>query len=127
VLSAREIHAGPQQAWAPDLTIEWRDSAYMPTESERDRDRVFVTRWREYMRWPTTGAHRPHGLLIAAGPGVRPGAEAPVARGIDLAPTWLAMLGQPVPPELPGRVLREILVAPEPDAHGARPAASGGG
>ena len=52
---AADLYAGPMLPWAPDLVIEWRDNAYMPTEDEGDRKTVFVPRWREYMAWPTTG------------------------------------------------------------------------
>ena len=50
------------------------------------------------------------GVLIAAGPAVPPGRD---ARGdadlLDIAPTVLHLLGVPVPDDMDGRVLAEIL------------------
>lgn len=100
-----ELYDGPMLEWAPDLIVEWRDCAYMPTENEKDGDSIFVERWREYMDWPTSGGHRLEGVLVASGPGIRRGGEIEGARIIDLMPTWLAALGEPVPDGLEGVVL----------------------
>jgi hypothetical protein len=80
----------------------------MPTESDRDKDSIFVNRWREYMNWPTSGGHRLEGVLVASGPGIRRGVPVAGAQIIDLMPTWLHCLGQDVPNELEGRVIVEL-------------------
>jgi hypothetical protein len=54
----------------------------------------------------------PPGILVAAGPGVRRGAEITGARIIDVAPTVLALLGIPVAKQLPGRVLQGLFDEP---------------
>jgi predicted AlkP superfamily phosphohydrolase/phosphomutase len=109
-----ELFHGPMLAWAPDLIIEWRDCAYMPTESERDKESVFVERWRRHMDWPTSGAHRVDGVLVASGPGIRSGSEVRNARIIDLVPTWLSCLGVPLPDQLEGQVLSQLFTTEEP-------------
>ncbi|MGH8129480.1 MAG: alkaline phosphatase family protein [Steroidobacteraceae bacterium] len=114
VYRAEELYKGPMLASAPDLIIHWSGTAYQPTESDRDKDSIFVTRWREYMDWPTSGGHRLEGVLIACGPGIRCGANVTDARIIDLLPTWLRCLGQDVPDELEGRVVTELF---ERDGH----------
>jgi predicted AlkP superfamily phosphohydrolase/phosphomutase len=96
---------------APDMVVLWKDTAYMPSEDDRNRDQVFVERWREYMNWPTSGSHRVDAVLIAKGPGVAEGRTIMTARLIDLAPTWLHALGQDVPAELEGRVMQELFTA----------------
>lgn len=116
VYRAEELYQGPMLDWAPDLVVAWRDTAYMPTENDKDKDSVFVARWREYMNWPTSGGHRLDGVLIAHGPGIRKGSTIDGARIIDLMPTWLQCLGQPIPADLEGRVIAELF---EP-AHGAQ-------
>jgi tetratricopeptide (TPR) repeat protein len=53
--------------------------------------------------------HRPHGMLVMAGPGIRRGA-APHAPGLlDIAPTVLTLLGLPIGSDMDGRVLHEAL------------------
>ena len=111
VYRAEEIYSGPMLGSAPDLVIHWRNTSYQPTESDRDKDNVFVTRWREYMNWPTTGGHRLDAVLIAAGPGLRRGVTVDGARLIDLLPTWLRCLGQDIPGELEGQVVEELFEA----------------
>ena len=108
VYRAQELYQGPMLDWAPDLIIAWRDNAYMPTESDRDKESIFVTRWREYMNWPTSGGHRLEGVLVARGPGIRRGAMVTGARIIDLVPTWLHCLRQDIPSALEGRIIREL-------------------
>jgi predicted AlkP superfamily phosphohydrolase/phosphomutase/predicted Zn-dependent protease len=53
--------------------------------------------------------HRPYGILAAAGPGIRAGAEAHGASILDIAPTVLALLGLPAARDMPGRVLAEAM------------------
>ena len=106
-----ELYRGPMLPWAPDLVVEWRDCAYMPTENEKDTDAIFVERWREYMDWPTSGGHRMEGVLIASGPGIRRGGTIEGARIVDLMPTWLAALGEPLPDGLEGVVLDTLFEA----------------
>jgi predicted AlkP superfamily phosphohydrolase/phosphomutase len=77
----------------------------MPTESERDKESIFVPRWREYMNWPTTGSHRIDGILFAKGPGICKGKKVEGASIIDMTPTWLHSLNQRIPDDLEGRVI----------------------
>ncbi len=105
-----ELFSGPMMDLAPDLFIEWHDDMYMPAEQQAERDQVFVTRYREGMSWPTTGSHRLEGVLIASGPQIRRAGEVSGATMFDLLPTWLKLLDQPIPQDLKGRVIDEILV-----------------
>lgn len=109
VYRREELFSGPMTYLAPDLFIEWRDDMYMPAEQEGERGRIFVTRWRHDMSWPTTGSHRIAGVLIASGPQIRPGMEVSGATIFDLLPTWLHLLRQPIPDGLEGRVIDGIL------------------
>ena len=104
VYKGEEMFTGPLASCAPDLVIEWRDAMYMPTEQERDRDRIFVTRWREGMSWPTTGSHRFEGVFLAAGPSIKRSVRVEASL-FDLLPTWLQALGQPLPDGLHGKVI----------------------
>lgn len=61
----------------------------------------------------TSGTHRPEGVLMAWGDGIRAGRLARETSLVDLAPTILAAAGVPVPDDMDGRVLDELfLTAP---------------
>jgi predicted AlkP superfamily phosphohydrolase/phosphomutase len=61
------------------------------------------------MSWPTTGSHRHEGVVVASGPGISRNSQMIDTTQFDLLPTWLSMLGQPIPQEFEGRVLSELL------------------
>lgn len=54
------------------------------------------------------GAHHIDGIFIASGGPIRPGVKT-TAKILDIAPTVLALMGLPVPKDMPGRVLEEIV------------------
>ena len=105
VYRSEELYEGTMLGWAPDLIIAWRETAYEPTEGDRDRESIFVPRWREYMNWPTTGSHRIDGILFAKGPGISEAKRVEDARIIDMVPTWLYSLNQRIPSDLEGKVI----------------------
>ena len=84
----------------------------------------FDERLREAMKEGTVtigqpGTHQLNGILIASGGPIRAGAT--TAAGIlDVAPTVLALMGLPVPRDMPGRVLEEIAAPEFWDAHPIR-------
>jgi len=108
VYKREELYSGPFIEFAPDLLIEWTDSAYMPTESDKDKDSIFVERWRENMNWPTSGSHRVEGILLAKGAGIKKSKRIEGARIIDMTPTWLNLLNQKIPGDFEGRVITEL-------------------
>ncbi len=55
-----------------------------------------------------SGEHDKDGILIAFGPGIKPGATTS-AHLFDIAPTILALMGLPVADNMDGRVLTEII------------------
>jgi arylsulfatase A-like enzyme len=54
----------------------------------------------------------PPGVLVMAGPGLASGVTLDEAHVVDVLPTLLALLGQPVADDMPGRVLRAALADP---------------
>jgi predicted AlkP superfamily phosphohydrolase/phosphomutase len=60
-----------------------------------------------------SGCHRLHGVFIACGPGIAHG-EISGTRIIDLAPTILHLMNVPVPDDMDGRVLKEMLITQRP-------------
>jgi arylsulfatase A-like enzyme len=62
------------------------------------------------------GVHHADGILIASGGPVVPG-EIEQTTLYDIAPTALALLGLPVPEDMPGRVIDEIVSEAHWEAH----------
>jgi predicted AlkP superfamily phosphohydrolase/phosphomutase len=56
--------------------------------------------------------HRPFGIFVAAGPGIRPDSVVHGATVLDIVPTLLAHFGLPIGRDLDGRVLEEIFLTP---------------
>jgi predicted AlkP superfamily phosphohydrolase/phosphomutase len=93
----------------PDLIVQWA------------RRRRVLDRWISSPRYGTIamptpgkntdgrgGNHRPHGFLLAAGPGVGHGQVAG-ASILDLAPTVYSLFGISPPAEMRGQVLLEVV------------------
>lgn len=103
IWTREEVFSGTQMAAAPDLTLSLRDGglvSILPSE-------VLLKR-----RSEPTGAHRPNGVFVAAGPGIRSSALLPSLSILDVAPLLLHTLGVPVPAEMEGCV-PEGLFEPE--------------
>ena len=62
------------------------------------------------VRWDRTGSHTLTGLILMAGPRIRPGVTLRSASVYDVAPTVLRLLGLPVAQNMKGRILDEALV-----------------
>jgi predicted AlkP superfamily phosphohydrolase/phosphomutase len=104
VLERDELYDGPFAHLAPDLTVVPRDWRFR-TIGLHD----FTTNKVISPAFGPTGDHRMDGVLIAAGPPFRPGALPEGATLLDVAPTVLHLLGVPVPGDMDGRVLAELL------------------
>lgn len=106
VVRVSEVYQGPNLDELPDLVVRW-------TKDQPIRG----------VRHPAFGAisddsyalrrtqHAPDGFLIAGGRGIATGLTVEGGSTIDFAPTVLRLLGRPIPPELEGRVLEDLLSA----------------
>ncbi len=100
-----ELYHGPHAQLAPDLTVVPDDWRYR-TIGLHD----FTTNRVISPAFGPTGDHRMEGVFIAQGPAFHPGATlADDANLLDIAPTILRLLGVPLPADLDGRVLTEVL------------------
>jgi predicted AlkP superfamily phosphohydrolase/phosphomutase len=104
VYEREELYDGPHAGLAPDLTVVLTDWKYR-TIGLHD----FTTNRLITPSFGPTGDHRLEGILIAAGPAFLTGAEPRNAALLDVAPTVLHLLGVPVPDDMDGRVLSELL------------------
>ena len=127
VLRREEIFHGPYANEAADLILDWWETSHFstsPSFPENTLDPAVEIRERR----PSTesewgGTHRRDGILIAHGKSFKKGAEIQGARLIDMAPTILYLMGQPVPEDMDGRVLEELF---EPAFIAANPVQVGG-
>lgn len=100
VLLRDEVFPGPHMSEAPDLTLVLRDRGFLSilnaSEPLKRRSKI-------------SGTHRPEGILVAGGRGIRPSA-APLPRMsiLDVAPTVLYGLGLPIPADFEGRVVEQM-------------------
>jgi predicted AlkP superfamily phosphohydrolase/phosphomutase len=104
IYEREELYHGPHTALAPDLTVVLGDWRYR-TIGLHD----FSTHKVISPSFGPTGDHRMEGVFIAAGPTIRAGAVPRNATLLDIAPTILHLLGVPVPGDMDGRVLAEVI------------------
>jgi predicted AlkP superfamily phosphohydrolase/phosphomutase len=121
VYEREELYDGPQAHLAPDLTVVLGDWRYR-TIGLHD----FTTNQVIAPAFGPTGDHRMEGVFVAAGPAFRPGTSPGAGADLtDIAPTVLHLLGVPVPGDMDGRILTEVLdpaFVPEPETPAAPPA-----
>lgn len=117
-------------------TVYRREEIYNGDQLEHAADIVFIPRRLEYfgfgeyefgshkiieaMERGISGTHRLNGTFMAYGANVQPGVVVDEARIIDLAPSILYLMGEPVPDHMDGRVLHEIFAPdfrPTPSTH----------
>lgn len=104
VVRTAEVYEGPNLLELPDLIVQWSHD----TPITRLAHPAFGTISAD--GHPVRKSqHAPDGFMIAGGPSIAEGARFDGARTIDFAPTVLHLLGQPVPADLDGRVLEEML------------------
>lgn len=110
-----DLYTGPYVEESPDLRVVWQEYP-----EERRTHFSAGELWGEAMFGPAgqTGDHCYHGIFLAWGHGVRRGKTVEGACIVDLAPTILWLLDQPVLADMDGRVLTEVF---EPDFVGQRP------
>lgn len=107
IRTREEIFAGSAMSLAPDLTLTLRDggmvSILKADAALRRRDEP-------------AGTHRPEGIFVAGGPGIRRGVDLEPLSVLDVAPVLLHSIDLPTPADFEGRFPAEIF---EP-AHLAR-------
>jgi predicted AlkP superfamily phosphohydrolase/phosphomutase len=107
VYKREELYHGDQVHKASDLIIKWQDYQYKSRINLEIDDKVGAS---QIMIDPATESkvssiHRVNGIFMAFGKDVKQGIEIKGARIIDLAPTILYLLDEPVPDSMDGEVL----------------------
>jgi len=101
VFRGAELYPGPERDIVPDLMIETRPDVqvFAATSNQATFNRFARPR----------PDHARDGILVMAGPSVQPATERERASVLDLAPTALYLLDQPVYSEMEGEVLQRFL------------------
>lgn len=104
----------------PDLVVCWKDYRYVVRRARGERDLprdVIVARGIKggdagrLMSLELSACHRPHGILLAAGPGIEPGGDDMDSHIFDLAPTILSLLGLQIPANMDGKIIPWLTAA----------------
>lgn len=131
VYHREELYVGPHLDRAPDLLVVTRTPegyAYQGKSSRQADGRGSLVRLRPDAPGSLkffaakSGSHRDYGIFLAQGPMVAAGRAIESARLMDIAPTILYLLDQPVPSDMDGVVLADAF---RPEFVTARPAARG--
>jgi predicted AlkP superfamily phosphohydrolase/phosphomutase len=108
IWTREEAFAGRHMERAPDLTVSLRDGGFVS---------VLPSNVVLKPRPEPTGTHRPQGIFMAVGPGIRRGASVSPLSILDVAPTVLYTLGLPVPEDFEGCVPQQIFEPSYIQAH----------
>jgi len=98
-----EVYTGPLVSEAPEI-VAIPTPPYKTYPDYEFGSNKLVT---ETVGW--SGAHAMNGIFSATGPGIKKGTKPFRPNIVDVAPTILYLLGLPVPQEMDGRVLTEII------------------
>ena len=114
-----DLFQGPELDKVPDLLVEFDRYAWLGKGNLKSRtdslwDRIEI----EDSEHSYVGSHRHEGIAVLAGPAVAEGASLS-GELVDVAPTLLYLLGEPIPSDLEGRILFEAL---RPELLDERPA-----
>lgn len=110
VVRRDEAYSGPFTERASDLYVYWNFEARVGEPPSEVRDRGF---W-----W--SGDHRPDGILICKGPGIKRNAKLATPKVYDLVPTIMYGAGLPVPGGLDGEVIHDAFTKDFRESHPIR-------
>jgi len=109
-----DLYQGPYLENAPDIVIEWVDYRYWGRgRFDINSPSVLEARHHhDFSELPVTGTHRPEGIFLIYGANIQQGKEVTGARIVDVAPTILYLLNQPIPREMDGHLLASVFQQP---------------
>lgn len=102
VYRKEDVYTGRYLSKAPDLVAIEKPFYYMQGDTVPGRDPIGD------VSTTFSAFHQPNGILAVVGPGISPGELANDYSLMDVAPTLLYMLGEPVRRYMDGKVIEEI-------------------
>jgi len=109
IVAREETYFGPYERQGPDLHLVIDDYNMIAFPLFATDGKIISDQIRG-----DSGCHRREGIFIASGHGIDRGGALEEANILDLAPTIMHLLGQPVPEIMDGRVLQEIFTEQRP-------------
>jgi predicted AlkP superfamily phosphohydrolase/phosphomutase len=115
IFKQEDIYQGPEAFKAPDIIFQWKQSLYVhrPSGSGANTDFLEILDDRALLSSENTtrpsGIHRDYGIFIASGQHLEKNKKIEGAKIYDVAPTVLYLLGLPVPDDMDGRVLEDVI------------------
>ncbi len=103
VITGDATYHGPYARKGPDLHLVLDDYNMIACPLFATEGKVMTNQIRG-----DSGCHRSEGIFLAQGPGIRQGLRLETNNILDLAPTIMHLLGEPVPQVMDGRVVLEI-------------------
>ncbi|MFC1633820.1 alkaline phosphatase family protein [Planctomycetota bacterium] len=103
IYKREEIYMGPYVLYAPDIILDFGNNPYVQGTALLDWEVIEEVRMNRF-----SGMHRPDGILIARGKGIKKGTSIQGACIYDLAPTILYMMGVKIPLDMDGKVLYDL-------------------
>jgi len=111
VYKREELYHGDQVHKASDLIIKWDGYRYksrinLEMEEKSSASEIMIDPAKDSK---ISSIHKLNGIFMAYGDVIKRGSELKGAQIIDLAPTILYMMGEPIPDSMDGKVLTDIL------------------
>lgn len=103
VLTKYEVYQGSCMTEAPDIVLE-------PKASYSFFLHPFVSNTVLGRPVDKSADHRIRGIFMISGPGVKKGLNGESVQSIDITPTVLYLMGVPIPRDVDGRVLTDLLL-----------------
>lgn len=107
VITSETTYHGPYAHKGPDLHLILDDYNMIACPLFATEGKVLTNQIRG-----DSGCHRSEGIFLAQGPGIKEGLQLDANNILDLAPTIMHLLQEPVPRAMDGRVLTEIFKEP---------------
>ncbi len=114
VFKREDLFHGEYLEEAPDLIVFWNDDAYFSSNKLQPRSKPIKVRKPKFRlsNIQRSGEHRREGIFIISGPNIKKSLKINSVNIEDIAPTILYLLKQPIPEDMDGRVLTEVIEEP---------------
>lgn len=107
IILREETYHGPFTEKGPDIHLVLDDYNMIAFPLFATNGKIFTQQIRG-----DSGCHRREGIFIGQGTGIKKKGKLPEANILDLAPTIMTIMSQPVPRVMDGRVLTEMFTFP---------------